>query len=92
MGKTGSKTNALPPAAIAALHRGEKIEAIKIVRNEQHLDLKDAKDLVEAYLRTQPVIQASISARQKEAGRQVLLWAAIVAGAAILAWMLFIRK
>lgn len=62
--ETGSKKNVLPPAAIAALHRGEKIEAIKIVRNEQRLE-------------------------RKPDGR---LWAAIVAGAAILAWMLFIRK
>lgn len=92
MDKTESTKNVLPAAAIAALHRAEKIEAIKIVRNEQHLDLKDAKDLVEAYLRTQLAIQASILTRQKEAGRRVLLWAAIVAGVAILAWMLFIRK
>jgi ribosomal protein L7/L12 len=91
MEKPGSKI-VLPAAAIAALHRGEKIEAIKIVRSEQRLDLKDAKDRVDAYLQTQPAIQAGISARQKEAGRRVLPWTAIVAGAAILAWMLFIRK
>lgn len=46
--------SALPAAAIAALHRGEKIEAIKIFRNERPLDLKDSKDPVEAYLQTRP--------------------------------------
>jgi hypothetical protein len=36
----------LPPAAIAALNAGNKIEAIKIVRQEQRHGLKEAKDLV----------------------------------------------
>lgn len=39
----------LPLSAIGALALGEKIEAIKIVRNETSLDLKAAKMLVEAY-------------------------------------------
>ncbi len=92
MEKTGLNKDVLPAAAIAALHRGRKIEAIKIVRNEQRLDLKDSKNLVEAYLRTQPAIQASLSARQSELGRQVLLWMGILVGAAILAYMLLTRQ
>lgn len=39
----------LPPEAAAALARGELIQAIKIVRGATGLDLKEAKDLVEAY-------------------------------------------
>ena len=41
----------LSPAAIAALWKGQMIEAIKVVRQEQNLGLKEAKDAVEAYLR-----------------------------------------
>ena len=44
----------LSPAAIAALWKGQMIEAIKVVRQEQNLGLKEAKDAVEAYLTTQP--------------------------------------
>ncbi len=37
-----------PRAALEALERGNKIEAIKIVRAELHIGLKEAKDLVDA--------------------------------------------
>ena len=36
-----------PAAAEAALLKGNKIEAIKIVRKDRGVDLKEAKDLVE---------------------------------------------
>lgn len=39
---------ALPPEALAALERGDKIAAIKIVRARTGLGLKEAKDAVEA--------------------------------------------
>ena len=38
----------LPPMARAALQRGHKIEAIKIVRKQLGVDLKQAKEIVEA--------------------------------------------
>lgn len=91
MEQAGSKSK-LPAAAISALQRGNKIEAIKIVRNEHGLDLKDSKDLVDAYLRTQPAIQAGIYAARKESGRRALWWVAIVVGGAILAYLLLTRQ
>jgi hypothetical protein len=45
---------ALPPDAIAALKRGSKIEAIKCVRLARGLELKEAKDAVEAYAKAHP--------------------------------------
>ena len=39
----------LPPAAIEALRYGQKIEAIKIVREANRCGLKEAKDAVEMY-------------------------------------------
>jgi len=38
---------ALPPAATDALRRGNKIEAIRLVREHHGIGLKEAKDLVE---------------------------------------------
>lgn len=40
----------LPSNAVAALERGDKIGAIKHLRTQQPLSLKEAKDLVEAHL------------------------------------------
>lgn len=39
----------LPAEVIAAVQRGEKIEAIKILRERTGIGLKDAKDAVEAW-------------------------------------------
>ena len=43
-------SNQLPVDALSALSRGDKIEAIKIIREESNSSLKEAKDLVERYL------------------------------------------
>lgn len=47
--QTANPDSALSAQAIAALNRGRKIEAIKIVRQQTGLGLKDSKELVEAY-------------------------------------------
>ena len=71
----------LPAAAVAALHEGRKIDAIRIVRQERGVDLKAAKDAVDAYIDSQPGLQASLSPRQSEATRRLLGW---IAGLALL--------
>ncbi|TRZ96713.1 MAG: hypothetical protein D4R84_06580 [Rhodocyclaceae bacterium] len=45
--RSTSAVPALSAEAIAALRRGNKIEAIKLVRVERNLGLKEAKDAVE---------------------------------------------
>ena len=44
----------LPAAAIAALTQGHKIEAIKILRQEWGLGLKEGKAAVDAYVEARP--------------------------------------
>lgn len=44
----------LPPEAAQAMARGNKIEAIKLVREHTGLGLKEAKELVEAHEETRP--------------------------------------
>lgn len=50
----------LPAAAIAALHEGKKIDAIKIVRIEARVGLKEAKERVEDYIALNPQLQAQV--------------------------------
>ena len=52
---TGSGLSA---EALAALHEGRKIDAIKILRAERGLGLKEAKEEVDAYLRNHPELAA----------------------------------
>jgi ribosomal protein L7/L12 len=82
----------LSTAAIAALQQGNKIEAIKIVRKEHNLGLKEAKDAVDLYVQGQPALQASFAAAQGESKRNALLWLAVIVGLAFLAYKFLIGK
>jgi len=68
---------ALPQTAIAALEQGNTIEAIKIVRLERDLGLKESKDLVEAYLKSRPDLQRRVEAVQAEAREGFVRWLVI---------------
>ncbi len=81
---------ALPSAAIAVLQQGDKIAAIKIVREERSLGLKEAKDAVEEYVRTKPNLQAALAA-QSASGRSALNWVLALIALAMLAYYL-LRK
>lgn len=52
---TAPTPHAVPPEALAALQRGQKIEATKIIREQLGLDLKTAKDLADSL----PVVPTS---------------------------------
>lgn len=68
----------LPPMAVEALRMGNKIEAIKIVRVESNIGLKEAKDRVEDYVRRDPVLQQALPRAQAEARRGVMGWLAVL--------------
>lgn len=64
----------LPQAAITALWAGQRIEAIKVVRSEQNIGLKEAKEQVDAYIRTQPALMSRIHQAQADAREGLLRW------------------
>jgi len=80
----------LSPPAIAALHKGNKIAGIKIVRQELNIGLTEAKDAVERYLASQPSLQSALAAQQSEVKRRVLLWLAAIIGLAIVTYRWFL--
>ena len=80
---------ALPPAAVSALWRGQMIEAIKVLRLERNLGLKEAKGQVDAYLCQQPVLKKKIEQSQADTRDGLLRWAAfLLIGGAGLAYLL----
>lgn len=79
--------DALPAAAVAALERGNKIEAIKITREARGIGLKESKETVEAYVATRPDLQQKLGA---DAGKAVLRLALIV-GAAVVVYLVATR-
>jgi ribosomal protein L7/L12 len=78
----------LPLEAALALRRGNKIEAIRIVRREANLDLKDSKDAVDAAIASDPALQANFAAVGTARRRRALLWIAsffVIAAAVVIA-------
>jgi ribosomal protein L7/L12 len=71
----------LPPAVLIALNSGNKIEAIKLLRKEWNLELKEAKDLVDGHIRTQPALDGIY--RAQAVGSRRILWAILLAVLAV---------
>ena len=95
MDEANRSTGAVPPLsaeAIAALRRGNKIEAIKLVRVERSLGLKEAKDAVEDYLSGQPDLQSALADAQGEAKRSAVIWVAVLIGVAIVAYYFLAKR
>jgi ribosomal protein L7/L12 len=78
----------IPSQAIAELQQGRKIEAIRIVRAAQSLGLKEAKEMVEAYVETQPALKLALEAKNKEAKATLVRWLAVVAAMIAVAYVL----
>ncbi len=74
----------LPPLAVSALMKGRKIEAIKIVREKQGIELKEAKEVVEEYIRSDPLIQIELKHVQRNSSG--FGWILLLIGLGTLAW------
>lgn len=85
-------SNDLPPSAVEALRRGRKLEAIKLLRSERGLDLKQAKDLVDAFVEEQPSLRKSLRMPRVDSGIARLLIVAALIAAAIVAYRLLMRS
>jgi ribosomal protein L7/L12 len=80
-----TQSSTLSNAAVEMLWRGDVIAAIKVVRAERNLGLKEAKDLVDAYIRSQPSLRQKMEQAQTEMWQKLkrgLLVALIFAAAA----------
>ena len=67
----------LDQSALSALHQGNKVEAIRIVREANGVGLKESKDFVESYIATQPDLDRQY-AEVRSSGKRRLLWLAVV--------------
>ncbi|MCB1691248.1 MAG: ribosomal protein L7/L12 [Pseudomonadales bacterium] len=62
----------LPTSAVSALAHGSKIEAIKAVRETYGTGLKEAKEIVEAYLDNHPELGRKMHEANRRAGKSFL--------------------
>jgi ribosomal protein L7/L12 len=78
---------ALSGAAIAALQRGDQIEAIRIIRGELRLGLKDSKEIVDEYLRAQPGLASAVAIGDRERLRRLIVRVAVLALLGLLGYL-----
>ena len=76
----------LPLHVLEALNQGRKVEAIKMLRDEEGLGLREAKERVEAHLASNPGVRDATVVRPAGAGR----WMALVLVVALLALATFL--
>lgn len=72
----------LSTEAIAALQAGSKIEAIKQVRVQQGVGLKEAKEIVELYIDQNPLIKEQMALANKSSAKGCLSWVLLLAALA----------
>lgn len=89
---TLEQDKALPAAVVAALSRGRKLEAIKLLREDKRIGLKEAKDMVEDYAKSRPELSMRIERAQGEQKRTFLTWVVILAVLAFVVYWLLLRK
>ncbi|MGB8434163.1 MAG: ribosomal protein L7/L12 [Burkholderiales bacterium] len=70
---------AFPLGAVSALQNGRMIDAVKIVRLAHGVGLKDAKDAVDRYVASDPLLRSRFEAARAEARKGVRLWAIALA-------------
>lgn len=81
--------------AIAAIEGGNLIQAIKVIRTNTGLGLKESKDVVEAYLETHPAIKAKFQENKTQVNltqETVVHLLLIAAGLAIACWIFLATK
>lgn len=81
----------LPPAAVDAIRRGNRIEAIKIVREIRLLGLKEAKDQVDAYVNAHPEVSGSARGTA-EAGAPWLPWLVALVATMLLGYFYYYKR
>ncbi len=76
----------LPEAARSALERGEKLQAIRLLREATGMGLKEAKEAVESHLAAHPHLQARLPPVTRVTWNGCLVLLLGLAGAAAAAW------
>lgn len=80
----------LPIEAMLSVNDGNLLEAIRLLREREGLDLARAKARIEAYVAANPALKEAIAERQRERLKEVANRAALIflVAAAVSVWWL----
>ncbi|OUR70928.1 hypothetical protein A9Q78_11315 [Methylophaga sp. 41_12_T18] len=72
-------TTELEPEVLVALDKGRKIEAIKLLREQRSIGLKEAKQIIDEYSAAHPSPNASVERNNSTSGLiKLVILAAVV--------------
>jgi ribosomal protein L7/L12 len=74
MANKARRASDLPKAAVEALWHGNVIEAITVVRQERNVGLKEAKDVVDGYIASQPTLKKKLDQVLATARQRFIRW------------------
>ncbi len=86
------KVRDLPSSVVSALSQGNEIEAIKLLREAYGIGLKEAKDMVDEYVKSRPELSMKLADLQQKSKRGLFRWIVILAIALLVCYWWFIRK
>jgi len=72
----------LSEAVVNEIWDGNKIAAIKLLREEKGLGLKEAKDTVDEYIRNDTTLNQKFQQQSAKTQRGCLMWMVIIGGLA----------
>jgi ribosomal protein L7/L12 len=74
MGNKPRHSSDLPKAAVEALRHGNVIEAIKVVRHERNIGLREAKGVIDVYIASQPALKKKMDQVLATAQQRFIRW------------------
>lgn len=86
------KRSDLPEAVVAALSQGQKIKAIKLLREANAIGLKEAKDVIEEYIKSRPELSMRLAAIQGESIKGLFRLAIIIAALSLMAFWFYTKR
>lgn len=75
----------LPLEVVLAMHAGERIKAIKLLRKHQPMRLKKAKQLIDGYMKRHP---EKIVKKPGAGMTGALMWVMVIGAIALLFWLM----
>ena len=74
MGNKPRHSSDLPQAAVEALWHGNVIKAIKVVRHERNIGLKEAKGVIDAHIASEPALKKKMDQVLATAQQRFIRW------------------
>lgn len=76
---------------MALLTQGRMLDAVKVIRNNQGVGLKEAKDQIDVFLKDHPELVVRLKAQQEETVKALRRWVLTLLGIAFVVWW-YLRK